>query len=72
MYSLHTCPTCLLFTVLMCIQLSTSTVCVTMAILTAATHHVQLCVLSTVTDTTTPLMALSMITTLTVRSICSK
>lgn len=68
--SLHVYPTCLLFTVLMCTYLSTSTVFVTVAILTAATHHVQLCVLSTVTDTTTPLMALSMTTTLTVRSIC--
>lgn len=63
---------CLVFIVLMCIQLFLSIVCVTMAILTVATHHVQLCVLSTVTGTTTPLMALSMTTTLTVRSICSK
>lgn len=61
-----------LLTLLMCVHLSVSSVCVTVAILTAATHHVQLCVLSTATDTTTPSMALSTTTTLTVRSICSK
>lgn len=67
-----TCTTSQLSPVLMCIRSFISTVRVTVVILTAVTHRVQLCVLSTVTDTTTPLMALSMTTTLTVRSICSK
>ena len=66
------CPTSVFFTLLMYIHLFVSSVCVTGAILTAATHHVQLCVLSTVTDTTTALMVLSMITTLIVRSTCLK
>lgn len=59
---------CFWLTVLICIHLSVSSVCAIVAILTVATHHVQLCVLSTATDTTTPSTALSMTTNLTVRS----
>lgn len=55
---------------LMCLHLSVPSVFVTVAFLTARTHRVLQCALSTVTDTTTLLMALSMTTTLTARSTC--
>lgn len=54
------------------VRLLISPACVIVAISTAPTSHVQLCARSTVTDTTTHLMAWSMTTTQTARSICSK